>query len=324
MKHPDRGAILRSRARADSTARLCIHPLARVISGRVWLGAGAELSIDAGVSVAADISVGDGCRLRLGSGARLEGVSIELQDGAEISVGDGCQFDVQNGTHSRVYARASKAVFGAGVQVRGGAQIVVESGSELTVGDDSLFQNVAFEVSEGALADIGRGCMFDSPAGSRNGVVVQAAKMILPEFVRIQADVLVRFGGELTIGKYSGVGHGSEIRCEERVSIGEYCMISYQVAIFDTNTHSTDWRERREIAERSFPIGATETKRPDTSPIQIGNDVWVGMGASILKGVTLGDRCIVGMRAIVTRGDYAADSAIVAQPPRVIPPRERA
>ena len=99
-------------------------------------------------------------------------------------------------------------------------------------------------------------------------------------------------------------------------------MISYDVAIFDTNTHSTDWRERREIAERSFPIGAPETKRPDTSPITIGDDVWIGMGASVLKGANLGDRCIVGLRAMVTRGDYAAGSAIVAQAPRVIPPRE--
>jgi acetyltransferase-like isoleucine patch superfamily enzyme len=322
LGHQDRDAIIRSRARVDSSARLCIDPSARIASGRIWLGAGAELKIDAGVTISADISVGDRSRLHICRGANLSGVSIELRDRAEASIGEGCQFDARNGARSHIGLFGSNAVFGANVQVHANVKITAESGSDLCFGDSSVISNVSFDLSKGAIADMGRGCIFDSPENMPNNVAVQAGKMVLPEYVRVQSDILVRFGGELTIGKYSGIGYRSLIRCEERVSIGEYCMISYDVAIFDTNTHSTDWRERREIARNSFPIGAPETVKPDTSPIQIGDDVWIGMGASILKGVKLGDRCIVGMRAMVTRGDYAAGSAIVAQPPRVIPPRE--
>jgi acetyltransferase-like isoleucine patch superfamily enzyme len=274
------------------------------------------------VRISGDISVGERCRLHVAADTVISGVAIELRNGAETVIGESCRFDTQSGSPSSIGIFASKAEFGRNAQIQACAKLIAQSGSDLCVGAGSLIRNVALELSEGGVVDIGPGCMFDCPAGSKNEIVVQAGKVILPERVRLQADVLVRFGGELKIGKYTGIGHRSEIRCEERISIGEYCMISYGVAIFDTNTHSTDWRERRDIALRSFPIGAHEPARPDTLPILIGDDVWVGMGASILKGVTLGDRCIVGMRAMVTRGAYAAGSAIVAQPPRVIPPRD--
>ena len=54
-------------------------------------------------------------------------------------------------------------------------------------------------------------------------------------------------------------------------------------------------------------------------PITIGKDVWVGAGALILAGVTIGDRCIIGAGSVVTR-DIPSDVVAVGNPCRVVRP----
>ena len=58
-------------------------------------------------------------------------------------------------------------------------------------------------------------------------------------------------------------------------------------------------------------------------PISIGDDVWLGGGAIVLPGVTIGDRAIVGAGSVVTR-DVAADVVVAGNPARVIRSLEEA
>lgn len=53
-------------------------------------------------------------------------------------------------------------------------------------------------------------------------------------------------------------------------------------------------------------------------PITLGNHVWVGQGARILKGANIGSGSVVGMSAIVTRGDYPEAAVIVGNPAKVV------
>ena len=55
-------------------------------------------------------------------------------------------------------------------------------------------------------------------------------------------------------------------------------------------------------------------------PVRIGSNVWIGGGALILPGVTVGDDAIVGSGAVVTR-DVAPGSAVAGNPARLLPPR---
>ena len=52
-------------------------------------------------------------------------------------------------------------------------------------------------------------------------------------------------------------------------------------------------------------------------PIKIGNGVWVGAGAIILPGVTIGDHSVIGAGAVVNR-DIPANCVAVGNPARVI------
>jgi maltose O-acetyltransferase len=56
-------------------------------------------------------------------------------------------------------------------------------------------------------------------------------------------------------------------------------------------------------------------------PISIGSDVWLGGGAIVLGGITIGDRAIVGAGSVVTR-DVQPGATVAGNPARLITPRD--
>lgn len=124
--------------------------------------------------------------------------------------------------------------------------------------------------------------------------------------------IWVRFGGKVEIGDYTNINDRSEIRSDECVQIGSYCQISYDINIWDTNTHKIyPTEKRRVIAEKYWPYFGKEVERPVTKPIVIGNDCWIGEKASILKGTTLGDGTIVGYNTLISNKTIPAGSKVI-------------
>lgn len=122
----------------------------------------------------------------------------------------------------------------------------------------------------------------------------------------------IRFGGDVNIGEYTNVNDGSEIRSDERVSIGAYCRISYNTRIWDTNTHEMlPLEERRERIRNYYPVFGKEIRRPATKPVVIGNDCWFGEYAAIMKGSVIGDGAIVGFRTLVCGKEIPPKSRVI-------------
>src|SRR5690349_13942433 len=201
------------------------------------------------------------------------------------------------------------------------SSLVVEAGvtidSDINIGDncevlfrkDSRLVNASFSVVNGSSVSIGESAIIDSPVQPRSSIYVNNGTLHLDERAHIMStELMVRFGGRMSIGKYTGIAYGSEVRCEEQVDIGAYNMISYRVCIFDTNTHSTDWQERRKRIEHCFPEGVWEDGKPATSPVSIGDDVWIGQEVTITKGAKIGNRCIIGIRTTLGSGVVEDDS----------------
>lgn len=66
------------------------------------------------------------------------------------------------------------------------------------------------------------------------------------------------------------------------------------------------------------PLDAAERRKTEYGkPVTIGEDVWVGAGALILPGVTIGDRTVIGAGSVVTR-DLPSDVLAVGNPCRVV------
>ncbi len=119
-------------------------------------------------------------------------------------------------------------------------------------------------------------------------------------------------GGKITIGEWCFVGAGSQIWSAAEIVIGDRVLISHGVNIHDNNSHPLESADRFAQTKAIFTIGhPAEISSIRAAPIHIGDDAWIGFGATIMKGVSIGARAIVGANAIV-RDDVPPDGMVTA------------
>jgi acetyltransferase-like isoleucine patch superfamily enzyme len=149
-------------------------------------------------------------------------------------------------------------------------------------------------------------------------------------FIAPRVVIQIGRGGRLELGRWAWVGHGTKVRCHEgEVSIGAKSVLGQECTI-SAYQHVSIGRECV-IADRvmliDFDHGAAEVERPVRlqgiykRDVRVGNNVWIGYGACILRGVTIGDNAIVGTSAVVTR-DVPANAVVGGIPARVIRMRD--
>lgn len=90
-------------------------------------------------------------------------------------------------------------------------------------------------------------------------------------------------GATISLGNGTYLNRNTEIISARSVTIGRDCKISWDVVIMDTDQH------------------VLEDGTGEARAITIGDRVWIGCRALILKGVTIGDDAIIGAGAIVTK-----------------------
>jgi acetyltransferase-like isoleucine patch superfamily enzyme len=157
-------------------------------------------------------------------------------------------------------------------------------------------------------------------------------RMRLAGMAFIGRGVRIQIGrrGSLTLGRWVWLGRGTKIRCHEgevkigaktvlgedctisayqHISIGEQCIIADRVMMIDFDHNVTE-------VER--PIRLQGIYKRD---VQIGNNVWIGYGAQILRGVIVGDNAVIGATAVVSK-DVPPNAVVAGVPARVIRMRE--
>ena len=105
---------------------------------------------------------------------------------------------------------------------------------------------------------------------------------------------------------------------EDRIEIGSYCLISWNVGIADSDFHPLEPAQRLIDAQALAPYFENRPPRPKlkTAPVMIGDNVWIGMNATILKGVTIGNNSVVAAGSVVTKAVPA--NVVVAGNPAVV------
>lgn len=134
----------------------------------------------------------------------------------------------------------------------------------------------------------------------------------------------IREQGRLEINGYNEIGRGSLVWIleggrisfagntftagknmlisKERVSIGRNCAIAWGVTICDHDFH------------KLYHGGK---QRVETAPVTIEDNVWIGMNATVLKGVTVGAGAVIGAGAVVTRNVPSA-TIVAGNPAQVV------
>jgi acetyltransferase-like isoleucine patch superfamily enzyme len=140
----------------------------------------------------------------------------------------------------------------------------------------------------------------------------------------------VKRGARLDLGRWSWLGHGTKIRVHEgEVSIGAKTVLGQECTI-SAYQHVSIGRECV-VADRvmliDFDHGVVDVERPIRlqgiykRDVRVGNNVWIGYGACILRGVTVGDNAVIGTNAVVT-SDVPANAVVGGVPARVIRTRD--
>ena len=145
-------------------------------------------------------------------------------------------------------------------------------------------------------------CTYRSGNDSSTLEMYQNSRFVINGNVSIGSSVFFFIWPDATleIGDNVIIGSLSNLICSKSIQIGNDCLIGWDVEIHDTDGHK--------IVRDGFELA---------KPIAIGDHVWVGSRAMILKGVKIGSNSVVAKGAIVTR-DVPENCIVAGSPARVI------
>lgn len=118
----------------------------------------------------------------------------------------------------------------------------------------------------------------------------------------------VRPNASIVMGDDVGMS-GACIVCAKSITIGSEVMMGANVMIIDTDFHPVE------------PIGrrfSDDPQRIGVAPVVIGDNVFLGAGAVVLKGASIGHDSVVAAAAVVVAGEYAAGIILAGNPAQVV------
>ncbi|MEM4724426.1 MAG: acyltransferase [Candidatus Hadarchaeum sp.] len=115
--------------------------------------------------------------------------------------------------------------------------------------------------------------------------------------------------GRISIGNNCGFS-GTVISARSTIRIGNFSLFGVNTRIYDHDFHSTDPAKRR--------LPQEDQKNIKAAAITIGDDVFVGANAIILKGCTIGDRSTIGAGAVLAKMCVPPDSLVVGNPGKIV------
>jgi acetyltransferase-like isoleucine patch superfamily enzyme len=137
-------------------------------------------------------------------------------------------------------------------------------------------------------------------------------------------------GARVHLGRWSWIGHGCKVRVHEgELRIGAKTVFGQECTI-SAFQHIAVGRECI-IADRvmmiDFDHGMVEVERPIREQgiykrdVDIGHNVWIGYGACLLRGITVGDNAVIGTSSVVT-ADVPANAVVAGMPAKLIRMRQ--
>lgn len=115
--------------------------------------------------------------------------------------------------------------------------------------------------------------------------------------MRDGAKIRIRKNATCIVGSNTAISSNNIITCRKHISIGNNCQLSPNVLIYD---HDHDFRAEGGIWEGKYK----------ESPIEIGDNCWIGANTVILRGTKIGDNCVVGAGCVLN-GEYPEGSVII-------------
>jgi acetyltransferase-like isoleucine patch superfamily enzyme len=158
----------------------------------------------------------------------------------------------------------------------------------------------------------------------RNGNIPLPNRIINPQYVFIGDNFSSLYGlrieawdsfqdqthsPKIVIGNNVRMNTDCHIACINRIKIGNDVLIASRVFISDHFHGHTDGSD--------LEIAPALRELISKGAVEIGNNVWIGEGVSIMPGVAIGNNCIIGANSVVTKS-FPGNSIIAGVPARLI------
>lgn len=196
------------------------------------------------------------------------------------------------------------------------SMIYIDTNSTLILHEGVRLDGIELWVTNGSRVEIGAHSFLERCGNATMpAYIINNATLLVADHAKLACQRLwIRYGGIVEVGQYTNVNAGSEIRSDEKVSIGSYCQLSYNLRIWDTNTHCIYAPEvRRKLTRDKFPQFGYEFEKPKTAPVVIGDGAWIGEKSSLLKGTTLGENVTVGYGTTLIGKHIPAGKTVVQE-----------
>lgn len=167
-----------------------------------------------------------------------------------------------------------------------------------------------------------------APAHVRDGVsrdaVVDFRKLHCPKtgLIKIGTRSIVRAnliiekaGAAIEIGERTFIG-SSTLVSACRIVIGDDVLLSWGVTIVDHDSHAIDFTGRARDVELWYR-GEKDWTNVAISPVIVQRKAWIGFGATVLKGITIGEGAVVAAQSVVTK-NVEPWTVVAGNPARVI------
>ncbi|HVW97751.1 MAG TPA: acyltransferase [Mucilaginibacter sp.] len=143
---------------------------------------------------------------------------------------------------------------------------------------------------------------------SENGITFGDNVSIARDSILFCTGIIAQRGKGIVIGNRTGISACAYFAGQGGITIGSDVIMGPNVQIFSENHAYNDLTVN--IKEQGVI----------KQPVTIGNNCWIGAGATILAGVTIGDGCVVAARSVITKS-FQANSVIAGIPAKVIKTR---
>lgn len=170
-------------------------------------------------------------------------------------------------------------------EIREGLHLLRETVKKAALFMKTLCLFCKFKILYGKRMDIR---LVNSVRGKLKIDLSEKSRCTIGDFFMCTGPAYLKCTGEsrLYIGKRLFMNHNCSITCTEQIEIGDDCNIANNVVIVDHD----------HIMTPEGVLGTTVS-----SPIKIGNKVWIGANAVILKGITIGDGAVIAAGAVVNK-----------------------
>ena len=172
--------------------------------------------------------------------------------------------------------------FGVGVAIHG--KLIIRGKGRVSVGDYVSVYGTTIIDSAGEVV-IGHHCGFASHRYQVNRISTRSST------------------AQIVLGPLSFF-NGAEIAAETRIEFKQRCLVS-DALVEDSDYHSID-------INRWDPAACVKS-----FPIQVGENVWIGSRAAILKGVTIGDNSVIGLGTVV-RKSVPENCVVIGNPQQIV------